>query len=85
MGAVDSFRIHDTDVTDAIRTTVAAAAHYTAVGSYRPVKGSWYDRTDQFVMDGFTNKVSFDFLIPVPDLTPGSALINTATITGQVT
>jgi hypothetical protein len=84
IGSVDSFRIYDTDVTDLMRIVVAAAAHYTAVGSYKPVKGTWYDRTDLFVMTGTTNKVSFDFLIPVVDLTPGSAQINTAILTGIV-
>jgi hypothetical protein len=85
IGTVDSFRIYDTDMTDLIRIVVAAAAHYTAVGSYRPVKGTWYDRTDQLVMSGLTNRVSFDFLIPVPDLGSSIAQINTATITGTVT
>jgi hypothetical protein len=85
MGTVDGFRIYDTDMTDLIRIAVAGAAHYTAVGSYKPVTGSWYDRTDQFVMSGFTNKVSFDFLVPVPDVVPTVAQINSATLTGIVT
>ena len=85
IGSVDSFRVFDTDMTDLIRITVAAACHYTAVGSFKPVKGSWYDRTDQFVMSGLTNRISFDFLIPVPDVAPVMAQINKAAVTGSVT
>jgi hypothetical protein len=84
IGSVEGFRIFDTDVTDLLRIVVAAAAHYTAVGSYRPIKGTWYDRTDLFVMSGTVNKLSIDFFIPVPDVTPTTALINTGSITGTV-
>lgn len=84
MGTVDSFRIYDTDVTDLMRTVMAATMHYTLVGSYKPVKGTWYDRSDILVMTGTTNRVSFDVLIPIPDLAPNTALINSAAITGQI-
>ena len=84
IGSMANFRIYDTDMTDLIRICVAGAAHYTAVGSYKPVKGTWYDRTDLFVMSGTTNKVTFDFLVPIPDIAPGTAIISTATLTGPV-
>ena len=84
VGSIDSFRIYDTDTTDLMRTTLAATMHYTLVGSYKPIKGTWYDRTDLLVMDGTTNKVSFDVLIPIPDLAPTTAIINSTSITGQV-
>ena len=84
LGTVDSFRVYDTDVTDLIRTCLAATMHYTLVGSYKPVKGTWYDRSDLLVMDGTVNRVSFDVLIPIPDLAPTTAIINSAAITGQI-
>lgn len=84
MGTVDAFRIYDTDVTDLMRITMAATMHYTLVGNYKAVKGSWYDKSDLLVMDGTVNRVSFDVLIPVPDLAPNTATINSLSITGQV-
>jgi hypothetical protein len=84
MGLVDAFRIYDTDQTDLMRITLGATLHYTLVGSYKPVKGTWYEKSDLLVFDGTVNRVSFDVLIPIPDLTPDSAVINSTQITGQV-
>jgi hypothetical protein len=84
MGSVDSFRVFDTDQTDLLRTVIAATMHYTLVGSYKPVKGTWYDQTDQLVLDGLYNVASFDILIPIPDLAPNTEVINSLSIDGQI-
>ena len=82
MGPVDQFRVFDTDVTDLMRTCMAATMHYTLVGSYRPIRGTWYDDTDQLVMSGFTNRVSFEILIPVPDVVTAMGEINSTNLQG---
>jgi hypothetical protein len=85
MGLVNDFRIYDTDVTDLMRTVMAATMHYTLVGSFKPVSGTWYDKSDLLVMDGTTNRVSFDVLIPIPDLAPTTAIINSTILDAQIT
>jgi hypothetical protein len=85
MGPVDAFRVYDTDVADLMRLVVAATMHYTAVGSYRPLRSTWYDSSDQLVMSGFTNRVSFEVLIPVVDVNVNTAIINSTAITAAVT
>lgn len=82
MGPVDQFRVYDTDVTDVMRTCMAGTMHYTLVGSYRPIRGTWYDKTDQLVMSGFTNRVSFEVLIPVPDVLTAMGQINSTNLDG---
>lgn len=85
MGITDNFRIHDWDQVDTMRTVLAATIHYTAPGQYKIEDGSWYDKTDQLIMDGFTYKLFADFLVPMPDIAESVAEINSFQLTQQLT
>src|ERR1700743_1935958 len=80
MGPVANFRVFDTDVTDLMRICLGATLHYTLLGTYRPRRTTWYDATDKLVMDGMTNRLSAEVLIPVPDLIPSSAVAHSLVI-----
>ena len=84
MGLWDAFAVFDTDVTDLMRLVLYAAMHYTLVGNYKPLKSSWYEKTDLLVMDGTVNHSVFEVLIPVVDLAPETAIINSISLNGVI-
>ncbi len=81
---VDDFRVFDTDVTDLMRVCMTATLHYTLVGEFKPIRSTWYDSNDDLLMSGTVNRLTAQVLIPVPDLAPTEAPINSITISYQL-
>lgn len=84
MGIVDNFRIHDWDQADVMRNVLNEAIYATTLGSHQIVDGSWYNKTGQLIMDGFTYKMYVDFKVPMTAVSESVTNINSATLTPQL-